>query len=71
VTSGLGYVIWYMALRDLTATRAAIAQLTVPVIAAAAGVLLLQEPMTWRLVLAGAAILGGVALALSGRRPTI
>ena len=66
ITSGLGYVIWYMALRGLTASRAAIIQLTVPVLAAFAGVLFLAEQMTLRLALAGAAILGGVALALVG-----
>ena len=66
ITSGLGYVIWYMALRGLTASRAAIVQLTVPVLAAFAGVLFLDERMTLRLALAAAAILGGVALALAG-----
>lgn len=66
ITSGFGYVIWYMALRGLTASRAAIVQLTVPVLAAFAGVLFLGERMTLRLGLAGAAILGGVALALAG-----
>ena len=66
ITSGLGYVLWYMALRGLTASRAAIVQLTVPVLAAIAGVLFLAEQMTLRLGLAGAAILGGVALALVG-----
>lgn len=66
ITSGLGYVIWYMALTGLTASRAAIVQLTVPVLAAFAGVLFLGERMTLRLALAGTAILGGVALALLG-----
>ena len=66
VTSGLGYVIWYMALRSLTTTRAAIVQLTVPIIAAVAGVVFLGEQMTWRLVSATGAILGGVTLALLG-----
>jgi drug/metabolite transporter (DMT)-like permease len=68
VTSGLGYAIWYRALRGLTATQAAILQLTVPVIAAIGAVALLGERMTDRLVLSGAAVLGGVALALFGRR---
>jgi drug/metabolite transporter (DMT)-like permease len=67
VTSGLGYAIWYRALRGLTAVRAAILQLSVPVIAAAAAVLLLGETVTGRLVACGATVLGGVALALSGR----
>ncbi|HEV2110943.1 MAG TPA: DMT family transporter [Gammaproteobacteria bacterium] len=68
VTSGLGYVIWYAALKGLTATRAAIVQLSVPVIAAFGGVLLLDETLTPRLVTASCAILGGVALAILGRQ---
>lgn len=67
ITSGLGYVIWYAALKDLSATRAAVVQLSVPVIAAFGGVLLLSETLTQRLVLASCVILGGVALAILGR----
>jgi len=63
ITSGLGYVAWYSALPHLTAARAAVLQLSVPVIAAAGGVLLLGEVLTARLVVAGAAILAGIALA--------
>jgi drug/metabolite transporter (DMT)-like permease len=68
VASGLGYVLWYAALKYLTATRAAVVQLAVPVLAAVGGVLLLAEPVTARLVLASAVILGGVALAILGKR---
>ena len=67
LTSGIGYAIWYVALRHLRTSLAAIVQLTVPLLAAAAGVLLLGEQFTWRLLLASAAILGGVALALAGK----
>jgi drug/metabolite transporter (DMT)-like permease len=67
VTSGLGYVIWYAALPRLTATRASVVQLTVPVITAFAGVLILSEPVTLRLLLAAAATLGGVALVVAQR----
>jgi drug/metabolite transporter (DMT)-like permease len=67
LASGLGYVIWYAALPGLGATRAAFVQLSVPVLAAIAGVLLLGEPVTARLVLSATAILGGVALAVRGR----
>ncbi len=66
-TSGLGYVVWYAALGGLSATRAATAQLAVPVLTALGGVAVLGEPVTLRLVLAAALILGGVALALRGR----
>ena len=62
ITSGLGYVIWYRALRGLTTTQASIVQLTVPVIAAFGGVLFLSERVTVRLIVASALILGGVAL---------
>lgn len=68
LASGLGYAIWYTALKGLGASEAAIVQLTVPVIAAAGGALLLQEPLTLRFALASAAILGGVALVLVARR---
>lgn len=67
VTSGLGYVIWYAALRGLTATQAAVVQLSVPVLAAAGGVAFLQEAVTQRLIIAAAAILGGVAVVLARR----
>jgi drug/metabolite transporter (DMT)-like permease len=67
IASGLGYVIWYAALRGLTSTRAATVQLSVPVIAAIGGVLMLSEPVTLRLVLASAATLGGIALVLLQR----
>jgi len=67
LASGLGYTLWYAALRGLTATRAAIVQLLVPLLAAAAGVALLGETASLRLVIAGAAITGGVALAIGGR----
>ncbi|SDM19715.1 Threonine/homoserine efflux transporter RhtA [Catalinimonas alkaloidigena] len=70
VTSGVGYVIWYAALPHLRATQAATVQLSVPVLAALGGILLLGEPLTTRLVLASVAILGGIAAVLwfrSGR----
>mgnify|MGYP003583468442 FL=1 len=68
LTSGLGYVIWYAALPGLGALRAATVQLSVPLIAALGGVLLLAETPSLRLVLAGLAILGGIGLVLLGKR---
>ena len=62
--SGMGYAIWYTALPALKATQAATVQLSVPVIAAAGGVVLLAEPLSLRLVLASVAILGGIALVI-------
>lgn len=67
LTSGIGYVIWYAALRGLTAMRAASVQLSVPPIAALGGVLVLSEPLTARLLIASAAILGGIAIVLATR----
>ena len=63
-------MIWYRALPRLSVTQAAVAQVGVPVIAAAGGVALLGEPLTLRLLLAGAAVLGGIGLLLSRRRRT-
>ena len=67
LTSGIGYALWYTALRELTAMRAATVQLSVPLITAFGAVLLLAEPVTLRLVLASVAILGGIALVLARR----
>jgi drug/metabolite transporter (DMT)-like permease len=64
VTSGIGYAIWYTALPALKATNAAAVQLSVPVIAALGGIVVLGEPATLRLVLASVAILGGIALVI-------
>jgi drug/metabolite transporter (DMT)-like permease len=68
LSSGLGYAVWYAALRGLSATRAAIVQLSVPPLAALGGVLVLGEDVTLRLVLASVLILGGIALAILGHR---
>jgi drug/metabolite transporter (DMT)-like permease len=69
ITSGLGYAVWYTAMRGLPATSAATVQLSVPVIAALGGALFLHEPLSLRLVASSLAILGGVALVIMGRRP--
>jgi drug/metabolite transporter (DMT)-like permease len=67
LASGLGYSIWYAALPDLSATRAAVVQLLVPVLAAGGAVIWLGERVSTRLVIASAAILGGVALTIRDR----
>jgi drug/metabolite transporter (DMT)-like permease len=69
VTSGLGYVLWYKALRTLTITQASVVQLLVPVLAAFGGVLFLSEQLFVRLIAASALILGGVALAVLRPNP--
>jgi len=68
LASGLGYVVWYAALRGLSATTAATVQLSVPAIAAAAAVPLLAEPLTPRLLAAATATLGGIGLVIAQRR---
>jgi drug/metabolite transporter (DMT)-like permease len=68
LASGLGYAIWYHALPALKATQAATVQLSVPVIAALGGVLVLGEAITLPLVLASCAILGGIALVILEKR---
>ena len=64
LASGLGYVVWYAALRGLTRTRAATVQLSVPVLAALGGVLFLSEDVSLRLILSAVLILGGVGIAI-------
>jgi len=70
VTSGIGYAIWYEALKGLSAMQAATVQLSVPAIAAIGGVWLLAESVTLRLVLASLATLGGVWIVLMQRART-
>lgn len=70
LTSGVGYAIWYTALRGLNATRAATVQLSVPVIAAVGGIVFLGEAITLRLLIASIAILGGVALVIFDKMGT-
>ena len=66
VTSGLGYALWYSVLPKLDAAVAALAQLTVPVIAVLGGVVILGEGASGRLIMASAVVLGGVALGVLG-----
>jgi drug/metabolite transporter (DMT)-like permease len=71
VTSGLGYILWYMALRHLTTTQASVLQLMVPVLAAYGGVTFLSEQASVRLIASSALILGGVALVVMRRKPMV
>ena len=63
ITSALGYALWYHVLKDITVTRAGVAQLTVPALAALGGILFVSEPLTIRFVSASVLILSGVAAA--------
>lgn len=68
VASGIGYTVWYAALKYHTSTRAAVLQLAVPIIAALGGVVLLSEEATVRLAISAILILGGILLAIFGKR---
>lgn len=70
LASGIGYAIWYTALPAMRATTAATAQLSVPVIAALGGIVFLGESVTVRLLLASAAVLGGIALVIAETQAT-
>lgn len=67
VTSGIGYSVWYAVLKQHTATRAAVLQLSVPVLTAVIGVIFLEESMTARLMIAAGLILGGIGLVIKGK----
>lgn len=67
ITSGLGYTLWYAALRSLSASHAAVLQLLVPMLAALGGVVFVSEVLSWRLAAASCMILGGVALVITRR----
>jgi drug/metabolite transporter (DMT)-like permease len=69
LASGLGYAVWYAALRGLSALRAAVVQLVVPPLAAAGGVVFLGETFSRRLAVASVLVLGGVYLAVRSGRP--
>ena len=62
LASGVGYALWYAALPSLSAWRAAVVQLAVPVLTAGAAVVLLHEPVSWRLAMAAGLIASGVLL---------
>lgn len=67
ITSGLAYAVWYSVLPRIEISVAALAQLTVPLIALLGGMLLLDEALTPRFAVACVLVLGGVALGLSTR----
>lgn len=62
LTSAIGYVVWYMALRRLTVLTASIVQLSVPAIALIGGINVVGEPITFNTILSTICILGGIAL---------
>ncbi|MDX8396230.1 MAG: DMT family transporter [Mariprofundaceae bacterium] len=67
LASGIGYAVWYVALKGLSATEAAVVQLFVPVIAALGGIIFISEAITMRLLLSGIMVLGGILIVVLGR----
>jgi drug/metabolite transporter (DMT)-like permease len=68
ITSGIGYTIWYLALRGLSVTQAAVVQLLVPIIAAIGGVLFANEMISLRLIVSSLLVLGGILIVVLGRK---
>ena len=68
ITSGLGYVVWYSILPFLKTSFAAILQLSVPLMAAIAGVLFFSEEMTMELVFATILVILGTFVSLIKRQ---
>ncbi|MFB0980448.1 MAG: DMT family transporter [Alteromonadaceae bacterium] len=67
IASGLGYFLWYIALKGLSVTQAAVVQLFVPIIAATGGVIFTHELITLRLIESSALVLGGILMVILGR----
>jgi drug/metabolite transporter (DMT)-like permease len=67
IASGIGYFVWYIALRGLSVTQAAVVQLFVPVIAGVGGVIFTNELITLRLIESSALVLGGILMVILGR----
>ena len=68
LASGGGYVVWYRSLKHLSAFRAGVVQLLVPILASAGGILLLAEPLTLRLIISGFAVIAGTGLSFWGKK---
>lgn len=71
LASGIGYAIWYTALRGLSRLQAAIAQLLVPVIAAGGGIVFAGEVISLRFSIAAVLVLGGIFIGVYRRAPAI
>jgi len=67
ITSGIGYVLWYIALRGLSVTQAAVIQLSVPILAALGGILFVNELVSLRFIISSTLVLGGILIVVTGR----
>jgi len=71
VTSALGYALWYQLMPKLSVANAAVAQLSVPLIAMAGGMVFLAEAITPEFLIAAFFVLGGIVITvLSKKRNT-
>ncbi|WP_164446541.1 DMT family transporter, partial [Pseudomonas viridiflava] len=71
LASGCGYALWYSTVKHISSQQAATLQLSVPIMASLAGVLILNEPISLHLLFISAVVLGGVALALLPGRSAV
>jgi len=68
LASGMGYALWYRVLPRLSATEAAVLQLSVPILAALGGLVFVDETISLRLMIAAALVLSGIGCVIYGRR---
>ncbi|GHA51937.1 membrane protein [Amylibacter ulvae] len=64
IFSGLGYLLWFSVLPQITTITAAVAQLSVPIIAMLGGMVFLSEPFTIQFAVASVLVLGGITLSI-------
>ncbi|WP_157600115.1 DMT family transporter [Saccharospirillum impatiens] len=67
LASGIGYALWYSVLPALSGVQASVLQLSVPVLAAIGGAVVVLEPLTTHLLVATGLLLGGIGVFLAGR----
>ncbi|MEY2421755.1 MAG: hypothetical protein QOI95_1822 [Acidimicrobiaceae bacterium] len=70
IGTGAAYILNYRLIADVGATRASIVTYIIPVVAVAVGVVILSEPLEWRLLWGGLLIVAGLVL-LRERRPLL
>jgi drug/metabolite transporter (DMT)-like permease len=68
VGTGLAYVLNYRVIGELGPTKASLVTYVIPVVAVVVGIVVLDEPFEWRLVVGGLLTVGGIA-AVNAKRP--
>ncbi len=66
--TGLAFVMYYRLIARIGPSRASTVTYLIPLFAVGWAWLLLDEPLTWTMAIAGSVILGSVALTQSRRR---